>query len=95
MRSCVAGSLLKPPMLSLMIQDITMAFAVEMGRKELAASAHPVKGPWDLGEMESGSDGTLVHFFKGNVSVTLQTSETQPAVRNVVMDIAKRIASSL
>ena len=96
MRSCTAGSLLKPPMVMLMIQDIKLPIAVEMGRKSLEEEkGDAVAGPRDAGKTTSGTDGTQFHFFKGNVSVLLMSSATTAAARTTLVEIGKRIAAAL
>ena len=96
MRSCTAGSMMKPPVLMVMIQDIKVPIAVEMGRKSLASEkGEVVTGPWDTGKVMVGTDGTQVHFFKGNVSVLLMSSATTAAARSTLIAIAKRIAAAV
>jgi hypothetical protein len=96
MRACTAGSAAAKPMLSLMIQDIKMPIAVEMGRKEMASGGgEALTGPWDACTVHVGVDGTQVHFFKGNVSVLLMSSANDAAARTVLIEIAKRVAATL
>lgn len=96
MSTCAAGSMLKPPMLSIMIQDIKLPIAVQMGRKSLASEkGEVVSGPWDTGKAKSGVDGSEFHFFKGNVSVLVMCSATTPAARTRLIEIAKRAAAAL
>ena len=96
MSTCGAGSVLKPPMLGIMIQDIKMPIAVQMGRKNLASEkGEVVAGPWDAGKVTSGTDGSQFHFFKGNVSVLIMCSATTPAARTMLVEIAKRAAAAL
>ncbi len=94
--TCAAGSILNPPMLSIMIQDIKLPIAVQMGRKSIAsAEGDVVSGPWDTGKAKSGVDGSQFHFFKGNVSVLVMCSATTPAARTMLIEIAKRAAAAL
>ena len=96
MSTCTAGSLKEPPMLSLMIQDIKMPIAVEMGRKSLATEkGDDVTGPWDTGKAISRTDGTQFHFFKGNVSVLVMTTVTTANARTTLIEIGKRVAKAL
>lgn len=97
MRTCIAGSLMAPPMLSLTIQDIKLPVAVEMMRKSLASegAGEVVNGPWDGGKVKEGADGIQVHFFKGNVSVLIWGKAEGASVRNTLIEIAKRIAGGL
>lgn len=96
MSTCGAGSMLKPPMLSIMIQDIKMPLAVQRGRESLASEkGEVVTGPWDAGKSTSGVDGSQFHFFKGNVSVLLMCSATTAAARTRLIEIAKRAAAAL
>lgn len=96
MSTCGAGSMLKPPMLSIMIQDIKVPIAVQMGQKRLASEqGEVVSGPWDTGKAKTGVDGSQFHFFKGNVSVLVMCSATTPAARTRLVEIAKRAAAAL
>ncbi len=96
MSTCVAGSMLQPPMLSIMIQDIKVPIAAQMGRKRLASEpGEVVSGPWDTGRAKSGVDGSSFHFFKGDVSVLVMCSATTPAARTRLIEIAKRAAAAL
>ena len=49
--ACTAGSLAAKPMLSLIVQEIKMPMAVEMGRKALARDGDALTGPWDAGNV--------------------------------------------
>ena len=69
--ACTAGSLAAKPMLSLIVQEMKMPMAVEMGRKALARDGDALTGPWDAGNVHAGVDGTQMRFFKGSVSVQL------------------------
>ncbi len=96
MSTCAAGSMLKPPLLSIMIQDIKIPIAMQKMRESMASEkGEVVPGPWDAGKAKSGTDGSQVHFFKGNVSVLLMSSEATPAVRTRLVEIAKRTAAAL
>lgn len=96
MSTCGVGSFLKPPMLSIMIQDIKIPIAVQMGHKSLASEKGDVMtGPWDAGKAKTGTDGSQFHFFKGNVSVLVMCSATTPAARALLVEIAKRAAAAL
>ena len=104
MRTCVAGSRTLPPMLSLMIQDIKLPIAVETMRKTMASDeGAAVNGPWDAGKVNEGSDGIQVHVFKGNVSILIMATNGWTnwgnaggaAVRNTLIEVAKRIAADL
>jgi hypothetical protein len=93
--ACTAGSMTTKPMLSLIVQEIKIATAVEMGRKALARDGEPLTGPWDAGNVHSGVDGTQVRFYKGSVSVQLMTSATDAAAKTTLIAIAKRIGGVL
>jgi hypothetical protein len=96
MVTCAAGSMAAPPMLSLMVQDIKVPIAVEMGRKRLASEkGDDASGPWDTGKAISGADGVQFHFFKGNVSVLIMTNSTKAEARSTLTEIAKRVAKAL
>ncbi len=93
MRSCSAGTGAGPPMLFIMIQDIKVPMAVQMGRKSIEEDdGEAVSGPWDVAKISTGADGMRLHFFKGNMSVMVHSSKTDAATRATLLDIAKRAA---
>lgn len=80
-------------MLMLMIQDIKMPIAVQMGRKSMEEDGDErISGPWDIATVSRGTDGMQVHFFKGNMSVMVKSSKTDDAARATLIDIANRVA---
>lgn len=93
--ACTAGSATAKPMLSLIVQEIKLPMALEMGRKALARNGEALTGPWDAGNVHSGVDGTQVRFFKGSVSVQLITSATDAAAKTALIAIAKRVGAAL
>lgn len=95
LHACTAGSLAAKPMLSLMVQEIKMAVAVEMGRQALTRGGDPLAGPWDAGSIHTGADGTQVRFFKGSVSVQLMTTANDARAKTTLVAIANRVAAAL
>lgn len=93
--ACTAGSPASKPMLSLMVQEIKMPQAIEMGRQALTRSGEALAGPWDAGNVHSGVDGTQIRFFKGSLSVQLMTSANDAAAKTALIEIAKRVAGAL
>jgi len=93
MRICTAGTGAGPPMFMLMIQDIKLPIAVQMGRKRLEEDGDErISGPWDIATISWGADGMQVHFFKGNRSVMVKFWKTDDAARAALIDIASRVA---
>jgi hypothetical protein len=93
--SCVFGSLREPPMLSVMVQQIKMPIAVDMGHKKLAeGDGEKIAGPWDIAKLSSGADGMHLGAMIGSLSIQVLSSRSDAKARETLIAIAKRVASA-